>query len=1369
MSLRVWLPLIKDYKNQGLSDLTFSPFSSTASIQPVGRIGAGSFYNSSYSGGGGLISNKRINLGNKITMCCWVKPNAFYADAELAGGMGGQHRYSTCTGMGLTFKYLSSTTAQLSVNTGDGAGGRTYNTYRGNTTLTVGRWYHVAFTYDGTTIKFYVNGKFDGSHTYTAQSNINDYVGVGVWSFDGNSERANYHHYMLHGNMNDFRIYDHVLSNREIKEISKGLALHYQLRSSGMLNYLRGSEKYLKDTPLIRKVSDTGQPNDSYIYYDTSDLCAVIPAEGTYTWVVEADGTPCSHPTGGSNGSARQFSMWLQNTSTGNHYLWSNYGTGPDGRHYGSITIPAGTYKVRTNLYASDNVNYTLKIWDMKLVQGNYSPDDVWIPYRDAEMYSKFNMGFDAETDYSGFQNDAEKNSSFAVASGSPRYGRAYDFDGHYKMTNTTLDTTGWTDMTVAAWVYPTKLNNGQDRSCVVIGGVYLTIEPDGKIGTYCYGKSKEGYHSTSAKIPASQWSHIAGVWDDVTATHKIYINGEVALTVTGCSGAASNNGQHVRKQIGIENTGDRPYHGKMSDVRIYGSALSDEDVRELYNTGAFVCKNGTFAAYDFHENKQNNVDKTGIASSSGFSNQIVPTYDMKLTALGDRSTWARIHYLDLTNDTQCFTSAAEVMKCTNKHNRYSRLKDIPKYKVGTTWEFMLTYPQLKKTLPEGYTELEYIQATGAQYIKTGVFGYSDGTYIRGHRWEFDIEFETNGQRQLMGYGPYGGEYWGMAADGTYEGLPKKAGKRDLVVHDYSGGTAGGNLLWVDYNARSVGSNLETSYEYTLFNLYWGGNTGYFCHSKLYRCKCVQGTTLIRDFVPAMRNSDNVIGLYDLVNGVFYTNAGSGNFYCNYSWLNYIQSTGTQWINTGVPVASNTWVETDLMFDAAFDYNMMFGTWTDSFAVSLKNGNALCVGVGAATTQNLGVAATTKTKYNIILGPNSGYTQDGVTTPLGGATNATTGRSILLFGASASANDTPHQWNTYGVGKIYSFKIYTGTTGDREGSTLVRDFIPCINNGVVGMLDKVTGGFYTNSGSGNFIPGYKSGEYKWLDYVKSSGTQYIDTGVIPDNNTRIVIKANLIGNVSIYGTSESGKNFNMTGGGDKCYYYWNGGGASPQWSYLNQIHTYEQDKNVCKIDGSTVHTYTNTTWAATTSILLFARNHNVNGPNDMGEVRIYSCQIYNNGTLVRDFVPCVSPLGKVGMYDKVTKRFFGNSGTGNFIAGTTKESVPLYNRWIQNAFHDDVATGDSIGFMPITTTWPAHCGPLKAANSGDTKYDCDVVGTSNWYAPIGQYNIWSGGIPAADGNPTLQTELWIRVDRPAQETQFNIYDSCMTATDYIEI
>ena len=41
-------------------------------------------------------------------------------------------------------------------------------------------------------------------------------------------------------------------------------------------------------------------------------------------------------------------------------------------------------------------------------------------------------------------------------------------------------------------------------------------------------------------------------------------------------------------------------------------------------------------------------------------------------------------------------------------------------------------------------------------------------------------------------------------------------------------------------------------------------------------------------------------------------------------------------------------------------------------------------------------------------------------------------------------------------------------------------------------------------------------------------------------------------------------------------------------------------------------------------------------------MELYSCKIYDSNILVRDFIPCVSPDGEVGMYDLVNNKFHGN-------------------------------------------------------------------------------------------------------------------------------
>ena len=164
---------------------------------------------------------------------------------------------------------------------------------------------------------------------------------------------------------------------------------------------------------------------------------------------------------------------------------------------------------------------------------------------------------------------------------------------------------------------------------------------------------------------------------------------------------------------------------------------------------------------------------------------------------------------------------------------------------------------------------------------------------------------------------------------------------------------------------------------------------------------------------------------------------------------------------------------------------------------------------------------------------------------------------------------------------------------------------------------------------------------------------------------------------------------------------------------------------------------------------------------------MYSAKIYIDNNLVRDYVPCVSPSGKVGLYDKVTKRFYGNNGTGNFIAGTAKESLPLYNRWIQTS-SPNASPNTGTGFRPISTSFTTYSTPItKSASSGSAVYSMNT--SNNWWAPIGQKVTFSEGIPAADGSTQYETELWVRIDRFSDANKLQIYNGSITATDYIEI
>ena len=190
--------------------------------------------------------------------------------------------------------------------------------------------------------------------------------------------------------------------------------------------------------------------------------------------------------------------------------------------------------------------------------------------------------------------------------------------------------------------------------------------------------------------------------------------------------------------------------------------------------------------------------------------------------------------------------------------------------------------------------------------------------------------------------------------------------------------------------------------------------------------------------------------------------------------------------------------------------------------------------------------------------------------------------------------------------------------------------------------------------------------YTELQYIESTGTQYIDTGI----KSASTIKAEFVvdrpispasGSVWVpMGTTlDNNGQFSIfestNGSGDKyvalTYGVVNGStvDASAGATAFAQS-KFVLDGGVLTIDNG-VKTITppqaGTTFSTQNDIWLFLRpNTNVG----VG-VKMYYCKLWDNGTLVRDFVPAKDASGVVGMFDTVSGTFFTNAGTGEFIAG----------------------------------------------------------------------------------------------------------------------
>ena len=176
--------------------------------------------------------------------------------------------------------------------------------------------------------------------------------------------------------------------------------------------------------------------------------------------------------------------------------------------------------------------------------------------------------------------------------------------------------------------------------------------------------------------------------------------------------------------------------------------------------------------------------------------------------------------------------------------------------------------------------------------------------------------------------------------------------------------------------------------------------------------------------------------------------------------------------------------------------------------------------------------------------------------------------------------------------------------------------------------------------------------YKKVKCIESTGTQYINTGIIPVSNIRIEADFRLTEAQSTGGiiSAELTWQSNMCSIDAWAYRY--GTGYQQHTLTANERYKVILDNGVFTENGTQVFTASGSV-STSIPLTIFAVNRG-DSQDEFAKARLYSAKITTNGTLVRDFIPCVSPSGEVGLYDDVSGIFFGNSGTGTLVAVTNE-------------------------------------------------------------------------------------------------------------------
>lgn len=400
------------------------------------------------------------------------------------------------------------------------------------------------------------------------------------------------------------------------------------------------------------------------------------------------------------------------------------------------------------------------------------------------------------------------------------------------------------------------------------------------------------------------------------------------------------------------------------------------------------------------------------------------------------------------------------------------------------------------------YNVVEYIESTGTQYIDTGLIMEKSTTM----RMEISAQLTSNGNwAGVNGY---------MQHQASLGG-----GSKGLFVVDYNGNTHIENVYFnntlkytQDWTSAYSGAKNKVAVigMGNAENTWWTNISAnrYAQVGKWYYIKVYRSGTLVRDYVPCVRNSDGVAGLYDKVENKFYTNSGTGSFGSGaatgdaveeYQRVEYIENSGTQYINTGyywtsdnVRAVLSANVTTHNQATSLFGNEEYIGRDRYFALIPHNSGGTMKIfsldrnliefTYPLSTDMILDVSASTQGSDKYV---NLAITSNGSTKNYGG--KATTGGSVItnpnnlktgvgeiyLFashnsGKGAVTGGTPNMVGNQIVGKmkVYSFKMY-------DNNILVRDFVPVVRSrdGVAGLYDMVGHKFYANAGSGSFKTG----------------------------------------------------------------------------------------------------------------------------------------------------------------------------------------------------------------------------------------------------------------------------------------------------------
>ena len=576
MSLIVWYPFTKDFENKGLSGIN------TTTSSGLTLTNCNKFGKSLYLSGSTSVTMDNFPAEEAFGKTSWSI--SFWCNYKNDGERGiilGSYKTIDTSYRGFNIEINSSThTEDNNIRIWWWVGDNRQDIIS-NVVCDANTWVYITITYNGTALKFYKNGVFVESFEYTLQfEDIGStwYLGRDIRSATGRT---------FVGNLHDFRIYNHCLSSKEIKELSKGLILHYDLKGYNTNPNLIDSNTSYSGEGAPYYVYKDGPSTSTVIFFQSPVMnlktntdytlsfdARLVTDDDTLIQFVDRDLYPDSLPQSNLTWTNGPTNKWK-------HFTWTTRSSNSD----------MSNARVRIFVDQTDSAtgNKLLAPIEFRNIKFEESPKET--PFIPHDSFSDT-----TEYDLSGNGYDGVKQ-GITYSTDTPRYCLSSEFDSNKdlvfsdsriyhngdEVSNLSISIWANFDSSIGHNLWNLNQNNFIRMRPATLTTMSLTC-----VGNY--GSFNLNIGQTLAK---NTWYHFVLTFDK--GVFKFYTNGvlgesidksDVATTIK-CSGNTQ------RWSLGDYDSNTESFVGKLSDFRIYSTTLTADDVKELYQTSATIDKTG--------------------------------------------------------------------------------------------------------------------------------------------------------------------------------------------------------------------------------------------------------------------------------------------------------------------------------------------------------------------------------------------------------------------------------------------------------------------------------------------------------------------------------------------------------------------------------------------------------------------------------------------------------------------------------------------------------------------------------------------------------------------------------------------------------